>query len=131
MSLRFTSFDQFQQNDDYDNETLWRRRPPFRDKTGENKYAVIGAARLVLDGIDQCIVGRLGSMYDNVLDHLDGRFAQITEKFSDSRSQHKIDYNATNNGVCSAIIIDRYVPGDGVMNVLLDGVNLDSSDEEV
>ncbi|KAG7352567.1 hypothetical protein IV203_008615 [Nitzschia inconspicua] len=100
-------------------------------KTGENQYAVIGAARLVLDGIVECIMGRLGSMYDNVLNHLDGRLAQVTEKFSDSTSQHKIDYNTTNNGVCSAIIIDRYVPGDGVMNVLLDGVNLDSSDEEV
>ncbi|KAG7368596.1 hypothetical protein IV203_031339 [Nitzschia inconspicua] len=100
-------------------------------ETGENQYAVIGAARLVLDGIDQCIVGRLGSMYDNVLNHLDGRLAQVTEKFSDSTSQHKVDYNTTNNGVCSAIIIDRYVPGDGVMNALLDGVNLDSSDEEV
>ncbi|KAG7354302.1 hypothetical protein IV203_003658 [Nitzschia inconspicua] len=97
-------------------------------ETRENQYAVIGAARLVLDGIDQCTVGRLGSMYDNVLNHLDGRLAQV---FSDSTSQHKIDYNTTNNGVCSAIIIDRYVHGDGVMNALLDGVNLDSSDEEV
>ncbi|KAG7342547.1 hypothetical protein IV203_037360 [Nitzschia inconspicua] len=100
-------------------------------ETRENQYASIGAAPLVLDGIDQCLVGRLGSMYDNVLNHLDGRLAQVTEKFSDSTSQHNFDYNTTNNGVCSAIIIDRYVLGDGVMNALLDGVNLDSSDEEV
>ncbi|KAG7370919.1 hypothetical protein IV203_019489 [Nitzschia inconspicua] len=73
-------------------------------ETEENQYAVIGAARLVLDGIDQFIVGRLGSLYDNVLNHLDGRLAQVTENFSDSTSQHKIDYYNTT----TMVVVPQY-----------------------
>ena len=94
------------------------------------QYRTIGAALLVSDGFIQCCVGRLAPVYDNVLDHMDGRLAQVVELFSESRSRHKIDYNAANNGVCLAVIVDKLVPGDRVINTLLEGIDIDSSSDE-
>jgi hypothetical protein len=95
-----------------------------------NEPKTIGAALLVSDGVVQCCVGRLAPMYDRVLDHLDGRIAQVVEVFKDSKSQHKIEYNSANNGVCIAAIVDKLAPGDRVLNSLLDGIDLDSSSDE-
>jgi hypothetical protein len=94
------------------------------------QYRTIGAALLVSDGYIQCCVGRLAPVYDNMLDHMDGRLAQVVELFSESRSRHKIDYNAANNGVCLAVIVDNLVPGDRVINTVLQGIDLESSSDE-
>jgi hypothetical protein len=98
-------------------------------RTSEIK--TIGAALLVSDGVVQCCVGRLAPIYDRVLDHMDGRLAQVVELFDESKSQHKIDYNSANNGVCLAVIVDKLAPGNRALNSLLEGIDLDSSSDKI
>jgi hypothetical protein len=96
-----------------------------------NGIKTIGAAMfLVSDGVVQCCVGRLAPIYDRVLDHMDGRWAQVVDHFDESNSQHKIDYNSANTGVCLAVIVDKLAPGDRVLNSLLDVIDLESSSDE-
>jgi hypothetical protein len=95
-----------------------------------HEIKTIGAAMLVSDGVVQCCVGRLACSYDRTLDHMDGRLAQVVELFDESKSQHKIDYNSANNGVCLAVIVDKLAPGDRALNSLVEGIDLDSSSDE-
>ena len=86
--------------------------------------------RIVSDGIDQCTVGHLSPAYNNILDHLDGRLGQIIELFSESTSPNKIAHDAENKGVAIAVLVDRYVPGDGAINRLLDVYDSEEEGDE-
>ena len=68
--------------------------------------------------MDTCCVGRVATIYHDVLDHFDGRLAQVIEIFSESESRHKKAYNLSHKGVVGATLIDRYVPGDRLLNSL-------------
>ena len=75
---------------------------------------------MVSDGIDTCTVGRLSPVYNNLLDHLDGRLGQIVEFLKDSLAPTKIAANRRHKGVAMAVLIDRFVAGDGLINELLE-----------
>ena len=51
----------------------------------------------------------------------------MTKIFAESSTKRKKDYNEAHNGVCLCLIVDRYNPGDDVINEFLDIVD---SDEE-
>ena len=85
--------------------------------------------RWVTDGIDRCTVGHVGEKYAHLLDHLDGRLAQVVEIFSQSRSASKIAYNAAKDGVVLAVIVDWFEPLDSTINGLLDSFDSDSEEE--
>ena len=81
---------------------------------------------MITDGVDQCCVGRLSEKYNKHLDLLDGRLAQITDLFKNSKSPHKIAFNEEHKGVCLCAIVDRYIAGDRELNGLLNDIDYDS-----
>ena len=68
------------------------------------------------DGVDRCVVGRVGSSNIALLRQVEGRLAQVTELFSNSASNIKKSYSSENGGVCTAVLVDRFIPGDEVVN---------------
>ena len=95
--------------------------------SGKNKYATIQAAIWVNGGFDRCVLGRVDPRAWDVHKRLEGRLAQVIEIFAESSNKVKKDYNEAHNGVCLCSIVDRYNPGDDVINEFLDIVD---SDEE-
>ena len=89
-------------------------------------YKTIVVARLVSDGEILCTVGCLSEIYHQSKDLLDGRILQVVDDFSISRSPNKIRYFQAKQGVVLAAIIDKYLPGDGQLNSLLEVVESDS-----
>ena len=88
------------------------------------------AAFLVLDGLIQCCVGRLASIYDCAIDLLDGRIAQVVEIINTSKSKHKISFNEKHDGVCVACIVDHLEIGDRAIAGLMSNFDFDSSSDE-
>jgi hypothetical protein len=66
----------------------------------------------------------------NLYCHLEGRIGQVYEIYACSPSGKKTDYSVRHNGVCYAMLVDRAVPGDELVNRLLTMVDSDSSSDE-
>lgn len=96
----------------------------------DDKYQSFTVARWVSDGIDRCIVGRVGCSAMELLDHLEGRLAQVTEFFSESKDAKKKSFSKDNGGVFLAVLVDRYVPGDEIVNGYLELLESDSDNEQ-
>ena len=77
------------------------------------------AAVWVTDGADRCILGYLPDKYMGFADVLEGRLAQVVDIFFLSGCTIKKHYSDAHSGVCLAAIIDRSVPGELGMNVLV------------
>ena len=76
------------------------------------------------------MVGHLGAQYNEMLEHLNGRLAQVTDVFWKSGSPSKIAYNNTHNGVVLAAIVDRFDPNDRLINRCLgDAITAIDSDD--
>ena len=85
-------------------------------------------AYLICGGHDTCLVGLLPVCYLEHATLLQGRLCQVTHFFDDSRDAHLRDYSASKQGVCTAVIFDKYVKGDEELNELL--YDIDSGLEE-
>lgn len=90
-----------------------------------NSYATIIAAVWVTDGIDRCIIGRVNPAAIDHAERLEGRLCQVTDFFSQSEFEAKKDYSTDHKGVIVAQIIDKYIPGDDVLNGFVEGIDSD------
>lgn len=95
-----------------------------------DKFEAILAAVWVSTGADRCIVGRLPGKYWDLRHHLEGRLAQVLQFFSNSESIDKHAYSVANKGVFSAVLVDRFVTGDEVINGYLSDIDSDVEGDE-
>lgn len=93
--------------------------------TGYNEYKTILAAYWVTEGADRCIVGRVPDTFSNFFTQLEGRVAQVDTIYAFSRNAKKLAYSTRNEGVCHAILIDKPLPGDELMDKLVYVVDSD------
>ena len=94
-----------------------------------NNYATVIAAVWVTDGIDRCIIGHVDPAAIKHAERLEGRLCQVTNFFLKSTSTAKNEYSSVHNGVIIAQIIDKYVPGDEVLNEYIDNIDSDLEDD--
>ena len=73
------------------------------------------------------MVGRVGCSNKELLEHLEGRLAQVTEFYAVSSDNNKKSFSDKNGGVCLSVLVDKYVPGDEMVNEYID--LLESDDE--
>jgi hypothetical protein len=59
---------------------------------------------------------------------LDGRIVQVVNLFWKSQAKNKIDFNRANDGVALAVLVDKFEPGDGAINHLLEVMDSDVED---
>ena len=83
-------------------------------------------ARWVTDGVDRCIVGRVGNINKQCFQILQGRLAQVTELLSESRHDNKKLFSNEHGGVCFAVLVDKYIPGDELLDHSMDIFDSDS-----
>jgi len=96
--------------------------------TGHDSCATIIAAVWVTDGCDRCIIGRVNPAAIKMHNQLEGRICQVVEFFTNSGNPSKASFSEKNGGVIQCQIIDKYVPGDDVLNVFVKG--FDDDDDE-
>jgi len=106
---------------------LFHHSPLLFDTTVRDPYATVVAAVWVTEGSDRCVVGHVNPAAIAHFERLEGRLCQVVEIFSSSKSKSKLDYSAANNGVVLAQIINKYVPGDDILNNYVEVI--DSDDE--
>ena len=94
--------------------------------TDDNEFKEFVVARWVTDGIARCVVGRVGSSNRELLQQLEGRIAQVVQVFSKSKAPNKKAYSKANGGICLAVLVDRYTPGDELINQHLSLMDSDS-----
>ena len=95
-------------------------------------YKVVIAAYWLTGAYDGCRVGFLPSKYDRHRKQLDGRLVQVIDVLAESSCIRRHIKVAENDGVCLAMIADRYIPGDeALFQPFLDGkYDMDSSADE-
>jgi len=83
------------------------------------------AAIWVTEGENRCIVGHLPEVYNEYKKNLEGRLAQVITNYSSSRDANKIAFSNARDGVCHAILVDKAVPGDEVLDSIVTLVDSD------
>ena len=80
----------------------------------------------VTEGADWCLVGRVNEQLKELFPRLEGRIAQVTEIYVQSRRRKKTAFSTRHDGVCFAILVDEFRENDDKFNEYLEMVSSDS-----
>jgi hypothetical protein len=95
--------------------------------TENDKYKTILGAFWITEGICRCIIGHVPDTFAAHFATLDGQVGQIVTLYQFSSDPRKIAFSNMNLGVCHAILVDKCLPGDEVIDSLVQII--DSDDE--
>ena len=97
--------------------------------TENNEYKTVLAAFWITKGVCRCIVGHVPESFAAHFNRLEDRVGQIVTIYSFSSSPSKIAFSNTNFGVCHAILVDKPMPGDSVIDTLVETIDSDDDSE--
>jgi len=80
----------------------------------------------VTKGADQCLVGRINERLKELFPRLEGRIAQVTEIYVQSRERKKMAFSTGQDDVCFAMLVDEFCENDDKFNECLEMVSSDS-----
>jgi len=99
------------------------------DDPENNQDTCIMGAYWVSEGADRCLIGHVNEGLKDLFPALDGRLAQVTEIYAHSANARKAVYSDRHNGVCFAMLVDKYMDNDDAFIEHLEIVSSDSENE--
>jgi hypothetical protein len=94
-----------------------------------NNIKMIMAALWVTEGANRCVIGHVPEKFSEHFHLLEGRIAQVYTIFHLSKDANKMAFSNKNDGVCHAILVDKVMPGDELLDPIVETIDSASDSE--
>ncbi|KAG7363770.1 hypothetical protein IV203_031547 [Nitzschia inconspicua] len=94
-----------------------------------NDCKTIMAAVWVTEGANRCVIGHVPENLSEYFHRLEGRIAQVYTIYHLSKDSNRMAFSKKNDGVCHAILVDKAIACDELLDDLVESIASTSDGE--